>query len=320
MNHTLAKLILTIAFIGQLSGFACVASAVETSTAVRPSASGKTLIHDGLSRTYTVHLPDSSLRKGKVPLVLVLHGGGGNADNAERMTGFSAMADKEGFIVVYPEGSGRRNGRFLTWNAGHCCGYAMANRVDDVGFVRVLIDTLIKDYPIDAKRVYVTGMSNGGMMAHRLGRELPDRIAAIAPVVATLFGDEGRPTEPVSAIMFNGQLDASVPPTGGAPGGRFAGAWDGRPARPALDQLVFWARANGCSNDAADDATGHDRGDYVLWQAQCPTGLATELYLIKNTGHAWPGGQRGTFRANDPGTSVRATDIIWAFFKTHEKR
>ena len=320
MNHTLTKLILTLTFLGQLSGFAQAASAIETGAAIRSSVSENTLIHDGLRRSYTVHVPTASSGKGRVPLVLVLHGGGGNADNAERMTEFSIKADQEGFIVAYPEGSGRLNGRFLTWNAGHCCGYAMTHRIDDTGFIRALIDTLIRDYPIDLKRVYVTGMSNGGMMAHRLGRELPDRIAAIAPVVATLFGDEGKPAEPVSAIMINGQLDTAVPNAGGAPGGRFAGAWDGRPARPALDQLAFWAAVNGCSNDTADDTSGHDRGDYFLWQAHCPAGLATELYVVKNTGHAWPGGRRGTVRADDPGTSVRATDIIWAFFKAHGKR
>jgi len=320
MNNALAKLLLTLAFLGQLSGFAPAASAIETEAVVRSSVSGNTLMHDGLRRSYTVHVPDGISGKGRVPLVLVLHGGGGNAANAERMTGFSAKADREGFIVAYPEGSGRFKGRILTWNAGHCCGYAMTHRLDDTGFIRALIDTLIRDYPIDPKRVYVTGMSNGGMMTHRLGRELPDRIAAIAPVVATLFGDEDKPREPVSAIMINGQLDTSVPNAGGAPGGRFASAWDGRPARPALDQLAFWAKANGCSNDAADDTPRYDRGDYVLWQARCPAGLATELYLVKNTGHAWPGGQRGTARADDPGTTVRATDIIWAFFKAHGTR
>lgn len=320
MKTLLTRLILALTLFGQLPGFAQAASAIETGADMRASATENTLMHDGLRRSYTVHVPAASSGKGRVPLVLVLHGGGGNADNAERMTGFSIKADQEGFIVAYPEGSGRFRGRVLTWNAGHCCGYAMTHRIDDTGFIRALIDTLIRDYPIDPKRVFVTGMSNGGMMAHRLGRELPDRIAAIAPVVATLFGDENKPNEPVSALMINGLLDTSVPNAGGAPGGRFAGAWDGRPARPALDQLMFWAKANGCSNDTADDSARQDGGDYIRWQARCPAGVATELYVVKNTGHAWPGGQRGTARADDPGNAVRATDIIWAFFKAHGKR
>jgi polyhydroxybutyrate depolymerase len=250
-----------------------------------------------------------------VPLVLVLHGGGGNADNAERMTGFTDEADKEGFIVVYPEGTGRFKGKLLTWNAGHCCGYAMKNRVDDVGFINDLIDKLIKDYPVDPRRVYATGMSNGGMMTHRLGIELPKRLAAIAPVVASLFGDETIPQHPVSALMINGVLDKHVPVQGGPPGGRFIDAWDGTPMKPAQEQAAFWARADGCTDMPELD----DEGTFVLTQFRCPAGSAVEMYLIKDNGHAWPGGQQGSRMGDKPSTVLNGTDIIWAFFKTQTK-
>ena len=97
-------------------------------------------------------------------------------------------------------------------------GLAMRRRVDDVGFIGALIDKLSIDYPVDPKRIYATGMSNGGMMTHRLGIELADRVAAIAPVVATVFGDEREPTRPVPALMINGMLDKSVPFRGGRAG------------------------------------------------------------------------------------------------------
>src|SRR5688572_24879246 len=162
----------------------------------------QTLVHDGLTRSYVVRAPKKLLKSDTpVPLVLVLHGGGGNAPNAEQMTGFTEKARREGFIVVYPEGYGRLKTALLTWNAGHCCGHAMENKVDDVGFIRSLIDEVSGRYPIDARRIYVTGMSNGGMMTHRLGIELSDRIAAIAPVAATVFGDEKKPSHPVAALM-----------------------------------------------------------------------------------------------------------------------
>jgi polyhydroxybutyrate depolymerase len=250
-----------------------------------------------------------------VPLLLVLHGGGGNADNAERMTGFTAKAQREGFIVVYPEGSSRFRQKLLTWNAGHCCGYAMEHKVDDVGFIQSLIKQLLKQYPIDSARVYVTGMSNGGMMTHRLGRELAGQVAAIAPVVATVFGDESNAGQPVSALMFNGMLDESVPYLGGPPGGRFNDAWDGTPAKPALDQGVYWAGVNGC----AKEPVRQDRGDHVHWRYACPPGRAVELYLLKDSGHAWPGGQKGSRRGDAPGTSVNATDVIWEFFAAQGK-
>ncbi len=273
-------------------------------------------LHDGISRHYLLRTPvESVLRAGAVPLVLVLHGGGGNAENAERMTGFTAKAQREGFIVVYPEGSSRFRQKLLTWNAGHCCGYAMEHQIDDVGFMRALITQLINQYPIDPRRVYVTGMSNGGMMTHRLGRELSDQIAAIAPVVATVFGDESKAAYPVSALMLNGMLDKSVPYLGGPPGGRFNDSWDGTPAKPALDQGSYWASTDGC----AGKPVSRDQGAFIHWQYSCPAGKAVELYLLKDNGHAWPGGQEGSRRGDTPSTSLNATELIWKFFSAHGK-
>lgn len=276
------------------------------------------LTHDGIERSYIVRTPADFLHGNKkLPLVLVLHGGGGNGNNAEKWTGFTQKAGKEGFIVVYPEGT-RRKGRMLrilTWNAGHCCGPAMRNRVDDVGFINALLDELIENHPVDPKRIYVTGGSNGGMMSHRLGIELSHRFAAIAPVIATVFGDERRPEHPVSAIMLNGMLDKSVPYKGGPPGGRFPDAWDGTPARPASDQAAFWAGANGCS-DVPDE---YDKGQYILIRYRCPAGRSVELYGIKDNGHAWPGGRKAGPRGDTPSKSLNGTDVIWNFFKAHSK-
>lgn len=278
--------------------------------------SRQTLRVDGVKRSYLLRLPAPEvLQRGRVPLVLVLHGGGGDAANVEAMTGFSEKARQEGFIVVYPDGSGRFRSRLLTWNAGHCCGYAMQNRVDDVGFINALLDRLLRDYPIDPARVYATGISNGGMMSHRLGMVLSERLAAIAPVVATLFGDETPAPQAVSALMLNGALDRSVPHLGGPPGGRFADAWDGTPALPALAQASYWARTNACAATAPEQ----DLKSYARWQYECPGGRAVELYLLKDQGHAWPGGEKGNARADTPSTSFKATDVIWSFFKAHPK-
>ena len=310
--------LIRIAFIatvaGLLSGSPLTAFAAEQEDT--PIGQRRTLMHDGIERSYEVRVPRGvAQRSVPVPLVLVLHGGGGNAENAERMTGFTDEAEKEGFIVVYPEGTGRLNGKLLTWNAGHCCGYAMKTKADDVGFIGALIDKLIKDYPVDPERIYATGMSNGGMMTHRLGIELSNRLAAIAPVVAALFGDEPRPQYPVSALMLNGMLDQHVPFQGGPPGERFTDAWDGTPTKPALEQAAFWARADGCMNTPDQE----DKGAFVLTRYRCPGGSAVAMYLIKDNGHAWPGGQRGSRMGDEPGTALNGTDIIWAFFKAHAK-
>jgi polyhydroxybutyrate depolymerase len=265
------------------------------------------------TRTYVVRAPDTLKFNSRLPLVLVLHGGGGNAANAEKMTGFTEKARKENFIVVYPEGSGRLRRALLTWDAKHCCGYAMEHEVDDVAFISALIDHLIKTYSIDDKRIYVTGMSNGGMMTHRLGIELSNRIAAIAPVVGTLFGDERAPLRPVAALMINGLLDENVPFAGGTGAGRGKDAWDGTPAKPALDQGAYWAKANGC-NEAP---IKNDMTTQISYRYQCPTGRAVELIALKDNGHAWPGGEKGSRRGDKPSESMNATDVIWEFFKAH---
>lgn len=289
-----------------------------TSAAMAAPAGGRhTLVHDGLTRSYVVRLPAEAARPGaRLPLVIVLHGGGGDAANAEKMTGFTAKARREGFIVVYPEGTSRFGDRLLTWNAGHCCAYAMKNRVDDVGFIRALIAELERHFPIDSRRVYATGMSNGAMMAHRLGIELPDRIAAIAPVVGALFGDERPPASPVSAIMINGMLDEAVPWQGGASGGRGANSWDGTPVKPAQYQFEFWSRAIGCGN--TPDRQENRR--WILWRDTCAGPHDVTLYVIKDNGHAWPGGEKGSRRGDTPSNAMNATDVIWDFFKTHQNR
>ena len=152
-------------------------------------------------------------------------------------------------------------------------------------------------------------------MTHRLGIELSERIAAIAPVVATLFGDEARPTHAVAALMINGRRDAAVPAAGGAPGGRFPGAWDGTPALPALAQGSFWAGANGC--DLSPDAS--EQGQVTRGRYRCTPGRDVEVVLVGDNGHAWPGGKRGSQRGDAPSAALNATDTIWSFFKARSK-
>jgi polyhydroxybutyrate depolymerase len=138
---------------------------------------------DGRTRTYFVHLPPAYNGKTLLPVVIVLHGATESPAGVEKLSGMSVEADQENFIAVYPRGTGRMNpARMPTWNSGNCGGYAQRNHVDDVGFMRALIDKLEQDYAVDPKRIYVTGISSGGMMSYRLACELSDKIAAAAPV------------------------------------------------------------------------------------------------------------------------------------------
>jgi polyhydroxybutyrate depolymerase len=261
------------------------------------------------TRTYIVRVPQN-LRSGvRVPLVIALHGAGGNAQRAEEMTGFTQKAKTEGFLVVYPDGGGRLRTGSLTWNAGHCCGYAMRENVDDVAFIKALIDHLVESYPVDERRIYVTGMSNGGMMAHRVGIELSDRIAAIAPVMGAVVGAERSPAHPVPALMINGLLDKSIPIDGSTRSGH---APHGTSTKAAIYQGEFWAKANGC----ADVPEEVDTATVRRWHYRCPSGRDVDLLVVKDSGHAWPGGVRGR-TVVEPSKSLNATDVIWDFFKAH---
>lgn len=296
------------------------ALAPRTDAQRRPSRSERDLrsfVHEGRERTFVVRAPRSVASTTEpMPLVIVLHGGGGNAANAERMTGFTSLVERERIVVAYPNGTGRSTTRLLTWNAGHCCGLAMQQRVDDVGFVDTMIDILAREMPIDSTRIYLTGMSNGAMMTHRLAREMRHRPAAIAPVVGAVFGDETAARGPVSVLAFNGLKDESVPTDGGTGSGIGRRAWDGVPPRPNEAQGQYWARENRC--DTTPRVTSLDR--LVHWVWSCPDGRAVELYQVTDGGHAWPGGNPGTRRADRPSGAIDATTTMWAFFRAHPRR
>ncbi|MCB1590884.1 MAG: polyhydroxybutyrate depolymerase [Alphaproteobacteria bacterium] len=271
-----------------------------------------TIEHDGVKRTYNLHIPAKIAdNTNKVPLIIVLHGGGGNSDNGEKMTRFSEKADREGFIVAYPSGSGRLKRNILkTWNFWHCCGYAMRNNTDDIGFIGKLIDTLIKNYPVDPKRVLITGMSNGAMMSHRAGIELSKKIAVIAPVVGTMFGDEPEARSPVAALIINGTKDTQIKIEGGQNNSRFKDAWDGTPMKPALWQSQYWAKNNGCKPTPKKTSI---KPSVILYDYECPKGYDVRHIILENGTHSWPGGRKGYKNGADPTTEINATDEIWAF-------
>ena len=152
-----------------------------------------------------------------VPLLVALHGGTGWGTQYEQNSGFDQLADQHGFIVVYPDGVGvGRNGTALrTWNGGACCGPAARQQVDDVGFIRQLVEQLRRAHSIDPARVFAAGHSNGGILAYRLACEAPDVFVAIGVQSSSLELDHCRPSQPVSAIHIHGTADHNVPIGGG---------------------------------------------------------------------------------------------------------
>jgi polyhydroxybutyrate depolymerase len=270
-----------------------------------------TLRTDGRVRSYLVHAPVAE-GAARLPLVIVLHGGGGNARQAMHDYGMNTVAARERFIVAYPNGSGRLRKSLLTWNAGNCCAHAMRQEIDDVAFLRAMVEKIGRDFTIDRSRIYATGMSNGAMMAYRLGCEASDLFAAIAPVAGALNID-CRPSEPVAVLIFHGTADLHVP-CGGGVGPK---ALERRVDQPVAHAVEIWQTANGCTRAWPPVK----RGSIVSqrWTG-CREGTTVTLYTIEGGGHAWPGAAPPRLRGADvPTQEISASETIWQFFAAHAK-
>lgn len=239
---------------------------------------------NGVERTYRVHRPAGVESLTNLPVLIVLHGGGGNGRQFERTSGISALSDQEGFIAVYPDGASR-NGRFHTWNAYECCAYAFESNSDDVGFISALIDQVVADYSADPSRIYVTGFSNGEMMTFRLACELSDKIAAAAPVAGSLNSDACHPASPVPILIVNGEMDENVPVAGGASPGVGVKSQDDRVDRPTAFAVDTWVAANACAGGpvVTDTTAATER----VWNS-CANGSIVEQLLIHGWPHRWP--------------------------------
>jgi polyhydroxybutyrate depolymerase len=269
-------------------------------------------------RTYLYHRPKDDDGKTPRPVVIVFHGGGGNAENAVRMTSLDAKADAEHFIAVYPNGSGPIDGALLTWNAWNCCGPALDEHVDDIAFVRAMVERLEQDFAIDRKRIYATGLSNGGIFTHRVGCELSDIFAAIAPVAGALNTEDCKPDHPVSVVMFHGTADQHVLYDGGRPL-QTVDRRHPREDKPVSYAVETWVKLDHCKTEPARTKEGHVTHDVY---PDGTDGAAVELYTIEGQGHAWPGGHKGREHGNvdEPTTEISATDLMWDFFAKHPKK
>ena len=223
----------------------------------------------------------------------------------------SPKADREKFIVVYPEGVGRQP-RASTWNVSHCCAFAMTQHSPDVEFLTKVLDETEKAFSIDPKRVYFTGMSNGGMMSYRMAGALSSRIAAAGIVSGAMFDDQPNPARPVSMIIFHGTADPVVPFTGGMSTNTMVAASMDAPFWPVKRAFDYWVKEDGCQGEPHESVDG----DVTRREIEsCRDHTAVVEYEIHGGVHAWPGGTRNP----SPGP-LNATDLIWAFFEAHPQR
>ncbi len=276
------------------------------------AAQGQSNVHEVAGRSYQIYKPAVSDTKS-LPLMIVLHGGLGNAGQAEKMTGMNDVADTGKFLVAYPEGTGGRFGFMKdkkTWNAGRCCGQAVTQNSDDVLFIKKLIEDVHARYQIDTRRVYVTGISNGAMMAYRLACDIPEKIAAIVPVSGTLAVDSCDGAKDIPVLHIHGDQDQNVPFSGGKGEDSVAGVSH----RSVPETIALITRSRRC---AAPEQKNVENAIQIS-SYRCSNGAPVELYVIKGGKHVWPGGHGRNNEGSD-GRYISASKQAWEFAKEYSK-
>ncbi len=310
-----------------LALFAAWPAAAQAHPVLAPGDYSFSLRHGGVERTYLVHMPPQAAGGGPLPVVLNFHGAGSNAKQEEGFSRMDPCADRHGFIAVYPNGTGNFDSHF-TWNAGFCCTYAMTHRVDDVGFVLALIDDLAARTPIERRRVYATGMSNGAMLAYRLGAQASAHIAAIAPVAGSMVIIDFHPEHPMPLMAFNSVDDPFVRYEGGA-GQRVAWLFRRGSGKPGIERVIAkWREYDGCPEQARvaltlTGAAGSNNAGITATRyawGPCRNGTEVVLWKFTGSGHVWPGGiqahlERVLGRSTD---LVDANEQMWRFFSKYQ--
>ncbi len=275
----------------------------------------------GFHRSYLIHIPKNYNRADARPLVVALHGAFSTADEMEEETGLSELADREGFLVAYPNGI-TLFGWFQHWNAGHCCGRAMKDQVDDVGFISTVIDEIRRDFHVDPSRISMVGHSNGGMLAYLFAAEKPETLAAVAVIGATI-GSSPSPSQPevripparapVPVMALHGREDDSIPYEGGRLGNE-------DPSYVSVkESMEFWLKANQISTAPQREEMMAGKVIKDTWKAQA-SDQEVILYTLEGWKHTIPTKYfTKKLPENDPLRNFHATDIIWDFFKNHRK-
>lgn len=261
----------------------------------------------GTKRSFRLHVPKKLPAAEKLPLIVVLHGAIGTGWTGEWDSRMSEQSEKDKFIVAYP------NGYTRTWNAGGCCGLARRWEIDDVAFVRAMIEKIKTELPVDSDRVFVTGISNGGMMTFRIGRELSDIVAAIAPIQGCMYPSKADMDSPISVVMFHGTKDSIIRYDGGT-GSKFGYKVT---SQSVADTIKYWVTHNGCKQEPLTETKGNIVKDLYTGGKN---GTEVCLYTLKGGGHYWPGGRRCTIFGDKPTKEFSATEAMVKFFKEHPKR
>ena len=270
------------------------------------------------SRFYKVHVPKSYSSKKAAPLLIVLHGGGGDSaiQSTEAYYHQISKSDSEGFIAVFPNGFSQfKSGKLATWNAGKCCGQARDTKSEDVAFIKAVVEKTKSQLSIDPNRVFATGMSNGGMMAYRLACEAPELFRAIAAVAGTDNTTACAPSKPISILHIHAKNDDHVLFNGGAGKDAFRDLTQVTDFTSVPATIEKWRALNGC--DAKPKRVLETKGATCDLYSNCKSQTQLKLCVTEDGGHSWPGGTK-PFRLakTTPSKALSANDVMWDFFNS----
>jgi len=303
-------------------------TAVTGNNAVSPGDHIFKILLKERDRRYTVHVPPGYDGTTPVPVVVMLHGGGGTSRAAATETGWGTKADKEGFLAIFPDamardpsqpGSFRKNPQ--CWNDGSDRFFNGQQAPDDVAFLNAMLDELLAKFAVDARRIYFTGFSNGASMTFRVGAELSRRIAAIAPVAGACWLKPLKLEQAIPMCYIGGTADPLNPLNGGGPkfvvGGNTLG---GKEKAPVRDSIQKWAQAIGCP--AVPKETSEANGVRIETYGPGHEGVEMMYVIIEGLGHTWAGGKSllPEFMVGKKSDKIKATDFIWDFFQNKRVR
>ncbi len=286
--------------------------ALQRDSKITAAGESRTLVNQGIERTYVLYTPSSYTSNASAPLVIGFHGGHTTPERFAKTTDFNALAEKEGFIVAYPAGINKN------WNDGRDS--ATLPKQSDVAFVSAMIDDIQNIRKIDSRRIYATGISNGGFMTQRLACQLSNKIAAFASVASTIpapLAAQCKPNKPVPVLMINSPADAFVPWEGGN-----MTRGEGGSILSVKQMVTFWRTNNQCLKQDSiqpQQALTNDGTTVSISRYSGAQNRADVIFArIEGGGHSWPGGARQPEMLVGKTTqNLNATRFIWNFFKTH---
>ena len=280
---------------------------------------------DETARRYSAYIPSTYKPEIPSPLLIALHGLSGWDLQLMYNTEFNNLAEANGFIVAYPNGNPELvdNRGIRSWNGGGCCAISQRNNSDDVSYIKNLIDDVSSRYSINSKRVYLTGHSNGSMLAQKLACQLSNKIAAVAVVAGRLLLDTCNPESPVSILQIYGTADTLNPENGGTTSYTLGTYTYQFSSRPVMSSVQMLAAANGCSTNFSENKNVSNKDLTISTWPDCKSGVVVSSIKITGASHAWMGHPAQSAESlklsGEPYMKIDASKVIWSFLANKVK-